>query len=224
MSSADIMTGLRWKRPRVGVRAEPHAERSVLVLEQLDRGHVVLALDEHLLDDLAPAPRKAERARELACWCHVAAPDCSSAPSLARERTPPTAGCAPVDSGFPRHGQDRMALGIVIELDTGALLLYGIPFIIVVGWFSSRLLGVHRGWGRSLVAGFFGWVVGVAVAAVIEDQNIRTTRATRGRAAPGVVLRRADLDVRRADPRRHPEAEAGQEAPLGRPCCTRSRR
>ena len=26
-----------------------------------------------------------------------------------------------------------MALGIVIELDTGALLLYGIPFIIVVG-------------------------------------------------------------------------------------------
>ena len=55
-----------------------------------------------------------------------------------------------------------MTFGIVIDLDTGALLLYGIPFIIVVGWFSSRLLGVHRGWGRSLVAGFFGWVGGVA--------------------------------------------------------------
>ena len=58
-----------------------------------------------------------------------------------------------------------MTYGVVVELGRG-LLVYGIPFIIVVGWFSSRLLGVHRGWGRSLVAGFFGWVVGVAVAAV----------------------------------------------------------
>ena len=46
-----------------------------------------------------------------------------------------------------------MTFGVVIELGTGALLLYGIPFIIVVGWFSSRILGVHRGWGRSFVAG-----------------------------------------------------------------------
>jgi ubiquinone biosynthesis protein len=69
----------------------------------------------------------------------------------------------------------RMTFGIVIELDTGALLLYGIPFIIVVGWFSSRLLGVHRGWGRSFVAGFTGWVFGVSIAAVIQDQSIRNT-------------------------------------------------
>ena len=71
----------------------------------------------------------------------------------------------------------------MIELDTGALLLYGIPFIIVVGWFSSRLLGVHRGWGRSFVAGFFGWVFGVAVAALVEDQNIRNTRPAEQRPA-----------------------------------------
>jgi ubiquinone biosynthesis protein len=68
-----------------------------------------------------------------------------------------------------------MAAGVVIELGTDALLLYGVPFIIVVGWFSSRLLGVRRGWGRSFVAGFFGWVGGVAVAAVIENHDIRTT-------------------------------------------------
>ncbi len=68
-----------------------------------------------------------------------------------------------------------MPVGVTIELGLGSLLVYGIPFIIVVGWFSSRLLGVHRGWGRSLVAGFFGWVGGVAVAAVIENHDVRTT-------------------------------------------------
>jgi ubiquinone biosynthesis protein len=68
-----------------------------------------------------------------------------------------------------------MTVGIVVNLDTGALLLYGIPFIIVVGWISSRLLGVHRGWGRSFVAGFFGWILGVTIAAVVEDQNIKNT-------------------------------------------------
>jgi len=68
-----------------------------------------------------------------------------------------------------------MPVGVTIELGLGSLLVYGLPFIIVVGWFSSRLLGVHRGWGRSLVAGFFGWVGGVAVAAVIENHDVRTT-------------------------------------------------
>src|SRR3954462_5009893 len=68
-----------------------------------------------------------------------------------------------------------MPVGVTIELGLGSLLVYGVPFIIVVGWFSSRLLGVHRGWGRSLVAGFFGWVGGVAVAAVIENHDVRTT-------------------------------------------------
>ena len=68
-----------------------------------------------------------------------------------------------------------MPVAVTIELGLGSLLVYGLPFIIVVGWFSSRLLGVHRGWGRSLVAGFFGWVGGVAVAAVIENHDVRTT-------------------------------------------------
>src|SRR6478735_4308896 len=68
-----------------------------------------------------------------------------------------------------------MPVGVTVELGLGALLVYGIPFIVIVGWFSSRLLGVHRGWGRSLVAGFFGWVGGVAVAAVIENHDVRTT-------------------------------------------------
>jgi ubiquinone biosynthesis protein len=68
-----------------------------------------------------------------------------------------------------------MPVGVTVELGTKALLLYGIPFIIVVGWFSSRLLGVHRGWGRSFVAGFCGWVGGVAIAAIIDNHDIRTT-------------------------------------------------
>lgn len=69
-----------------------------------------------------------------------------------------------------------MTLAVTVELSTTALLVYGIPFIIVVGWLSSRILGVHRGWGRSFFAGFVGWIVGVAVAALVEDQSIRTTK------------------------------------------------
>jgi ubiquinone biosynthesis protein len=68
-----------------------------------------------------------------------------------------------------------MTLGVTVEIGTGALLLYGIPFIIIVGWFSSRILGVRRGWGRSLVAGFVGWTVGVVMAAVVQDQDVRST-------------------------------------------------
>ncbi len=68
-----------------------------------------------------------------------------------------------------------MPVGVTVELTLGTLFLYGIPFIIIVGWVSSRLLGVHRGWWRSFVAGFFGWTVGLAVAAVIEDTNVKTT-------------------------------------------------
>src|SRR3954447_8573242 len=68
-----------------------------------------------------------------------------------------------------------MPIAVTIELGLGSLLVYGIPFIVIVGWVSSRLLDVHRGWGRSLVAGFFGWVGGVAVAAVIENHDVRTT-------------------------------------------------
>src|SRR5262245_38380521 len=66
-----------------------------------------------------------------------------------------------------------MPIGIVVDLSTGDLILYGIPFIIVIGWVSSRLLGVHRGWGRSFVAGFCGWVFGVGIAAVVDNQDIR---------------------------------------------------
>ena len=68
-----------------------------------------------------------------------------------------------------------MPVGVTVELGLGALLVYGIPFIILVGWVSSRLLGVHRGWGRSFVAGFVGWIAGVSVAAVIENHDVRTT-------------------------------------------------
>ena len=43
--------------------------------------------------------------------------------------------------------------GIFVEIDTWGILLYGVPFVIVVGWFSGRILGVRRGWLRALFAG-----------------------------------------------------------------------
>jgi ubiquinone biosynthesis protein len=68
-----------------------------------------------------------------------------------------------------------MIYGAEVNLSVGGLILYGIPFIILVGWVSSRILGVRRGWGRALVAGFFGWVFGVAIAAVAQDTDVKTT-------------------------------------------------
>ncbi len=106
-----------------------------------------------------------------------------------------------------------MTQAVVVELGTGALLLYGIPFIIVVGWFSSRILGVRRGWGRSLVAGFVGWTFGVVIAAAIDDQDIRSTGDVEHVLFLAFFIRLAHLDVRRADPRHHPEA-ARQAAAL----------
>jgi len=68
-----------------------------------------------------------------------------------------------------------MTVAVVVELSTGALFFYGIPFVIVVGWFSGRILGVHRGWARALVAGIFGWFFGVVIAAAVQDQDVKST-------------------------------------------------
>ena len=107
-----------------------------------------------------------------------------------------------------------MALGIVIELDTGALLLYGIPFIIIVGWFSSRILGVHRGWGRSFFAGFMGWIFGVSIAAVVQTRTSGTRDQLNDVLLLAFFFGLLDLDVRRADPRRRPEAEVTEASPV----------
>jgi ubiquinone biosynthesis protein len=68
-----------------------------------------------------------------------------------------------------------MIYGAEVDLGVGGLILYGIPFIILVGWVSSRILGVRRGWWRALVAGFVGWIFGVAIAAVAQDATVKTT-------------------------------------------------
>ena len=39
-----------------------------------------------------------------------------------------------------------MLFGVVVELSGAGLILYGVPFAIVVGWLSGRMLGVRRGW------------------------------------------------------------------------------
>src|SRR6476660_8641472 len=71
--------------------------------------------------------------------------------------------------------QRLMVYAAEVNLDVWGLLLYGIPFIVIVGWLSSRILGIKRGWGRSIVAGLFGWVGGVAIAAVAQDANVTNT-------------------------------------------------
>ena len=60
---------------------------------------------------------------------------------------------------------------VYVEIDLGELLRYGIPFAIIVGWLSGRLLGVHRGWGRAFVAGMIGWLGGVVVGAWIQGTD-----------------------------------------------------
>ena len=67
-----------------------------------------------------------------------------------------------------------MTFGIVVKIGTGALFLYGIPFILIAGWLSSRLLGVRRGWLRSAFAGLCGWVFGLVIAAIVSNQSVRT--------------------------------------------------
>ena len=68
-----------------------------------------------------------------------------------------------------------MLLAVEVNLGFGELLLYGIPFAIIVGWLSGRMLGVRRGWVRAFISGFIGWVVGVIIAALILDRDVRTT-------------------------------------------------
>jgi ubiquinone biosynthesis protein len=68
-----------------------------------------------------------------------------------------------------------MVYGAEVDIGIGGFFLYGIPFIIVVGWFSGRILGVRRGWGRALFAGLCGWVFGVIIAAVAQDATVKST-------------------------------------------------
>ena len=66
-----------------------------------------------------------------------------------------------------------MLLAVEVNLGWGEVLLYGVPFAVIVGWASGRVLGVRRGKVRAFVAGFTGWVVGVALAAVVRNEDIR---------------------------------------------------
>lgn len=57
-----------------------------------------------------------------------------------------------------------------IEIDAlGALLL--LPFILLIGWFAARMLGVRQTWFRTFVTGFLGWVLGVVLAGISTGPN-----------------------------------------------------
>ena len=65
-----------------------------------------------------------------------------------------------------------MVLAVEVNIGFGELLLYGIPFAIIVGWASGRVLGVRRGRTRAFIAGITGWIVGVLLAAVVRNQDV----------------------------------------------------
>ncbi|CAN5659299.1 AarF/UbiB family protein [soil metagenome] len=67
-----------------------------------------------------------------------------------------------------------MLVGVIVDIGYGDLILYGVPFAIIVGWFSGRILGVRRGWWRAFLAGLAGWLVGVILSAVLTNDDIRT--------------------------------------------------
>jgi ubiquinone biosynthesis protein len=57
---------------------------------------------------------------------------------------------------------------VVIVVD----ILVFVPFVLAVGWLTSRLLGVHLGFWRGVVAATIGWGIGaVAAALVTNDQT-----------------------------------------------------
>jgi ubiquinone biosynthesis protein len=56
-----------------------------------------------------------------------------------------------------------------IHLGFDELLFVGVPFAVIVGWLSGRILGVRRGWARALLAGFLGRFAGVIVAVGTVD-------------------------------------------------------
>jgi ubiquinone biosynthesis protein len=49
-----------------------------------------------------------------------------------------------------------------------------IPFVLAVGWLTSRLLGVHLGFWRGVIAATLGWAVGVIGAVVLVDDQDAT--------------------------------------------------
>ena len=68
-----------------------------------------------------------------------------------------------------------MLFAVIVEISGAGFFLYGIPFAIIVGWLSGRILGVRRGWFRAFVSGFIGWLIGVVIAALVLDRDVRTT-------------------------------------------------
>ncbi|MGH9270099.1 MAG: ABC1 kinase family protein, partial [Ilumatobacteraceae bacterium] len=63
---------------------------------------------------------------------------------------------------------------LIVDISWWGMLFYGVPFIIVVGWFGGRILGVRRGWVRALVSGFIGWLAGLIITAVVLNEDITT--------------------------------------------------
>jgi ubiquinone biosynthesis protein len=61
-----------------------------------------------------------------------------------------------------------MKVTIVVDI------LVFIPFVLAVGWLTSRLLGVHLGFWRGIIAASIGWLFGAVAAAVLVNESKAT--------------------------------------------------
>ena len=81
--------------------------------------------------------------------------------------------------GRPGTGRGSPSAVIDVLLSSGPMkvvivvdILVFVPFVLAVGWLTSRLLGVHLGFWRGVVAATIGWGIGaVAAALVTNDQT-----------------------------------------------------
>ena len=106
-----------------------------------------------------------------------------------------------------------MLFAVIVEISGAGFFLYGIPFAIIVGWLSGRILGVRRGWFRAFVSGFIGWLIGVVDRGVGPRPRRPDHRRSAGGLLPRRVLRDARVDVRQPHLRRHPAPEGAEEVP-----------
>ena len=64
-----------------------------------------------------------------------------------------------------------MTLGLNVPNEWWWVLAVSLPVTLVVAWLAGRILGVRRSVSLTLLSGFIGWVLGVALSISVADQK-----------------------------------------------------
>jgi ubiquinone biosynthesis protein len=64
-----------------------------------------------------------------------------------------------------------MILGLNVPNEWWWVLAVSLPVTLVVAWLAGRILGVRRSVSLTLLSGFIGWVLGVALSISVADQK-----------------------------------------------------